>query len=126
MEFKDKIKNLRTELGATLEEIGNAVGVSKATVKRWESGEIANIRRDKIYKLALALHTTPSYLMGWDEDPASAPPVASPTGEARLLSLYRDLNSEGQEKLVDYADDLVTSGKYNIKNHPLHMATKQA
>lgn len=68
MEFKDKIKALRLEIGATLEEIGNAVGVSKATVKRWESGEIANIRRDKIYKLAVALRTTPSYLMGWDEE----------------------------------------------------------
>lgn len=68
LEFKDKIKALRLEIGATLEEIGNAVGVSKATVKRWESGEIANIRRDKIYKLAVALRTTPSYLMGWDEE----------------------------------------------------------
>lgn len=79
MDFKDKIKYLRLNLGATLEEIGNAVGVSKATVKRWESGEIANIRRDKIYKLAVALHTTPSYLMGWDEEPIAA----SSDGEAR-------------------------------------------
>ena len=32
--------------------------------------------------------------------------------ELRLISLYRELNLEGQEKLLDYADDLVSSGKY--------------
>lgn len=30
----------------------------------------------------------------------------------KLLDLYNELNTEGQEKLLDYADDLVTSGKY--------------
>ena len=68
MEFKDLVKKRRLEIGATLEEIGNAVGVSKATVQRWESGEIENVRRDKIAKLAKALKTTPAYLMGWEED----------------------------------------------------------
>lgn len=33
-------------------------------------------------------------------------------GEEQLISLYRELNDEGMEKLVDYADDLVSSGKY--------------
>lgn len=66
MEFKDKIKSLRLAMGATMEDIANAVGVSKATVQRWESGNIENIRRDKIWKLAQALHTTPADLMGWE------------------------------------------------------------
>lgn len=33
-------------------------------------------------------------------------------GEEQLISMYRELNEEGKEKLVDYADDLVSSGKY--------------
>lgn len=73
MEFKDKIKALRLELGATMDDIARAVGVSKPTVQRWESGEIENIRRDKIWRLAQALHTTPAYLMGWDDAVESAP-----------------------------------------------------
>lgn len=32
--------------------------------------------------------------------------------ELRLISLYRELNQEGQEKLLDLADDIVSSGKY--------------
>ena len=69
MEFKDLIKTRRLEIGKTLEEVSKEVGVSKATVQRWESGEIANMRRDKIAKLAKALETTPAYLMGWTEEP---------------------------------------------------------
>ena len=67
MEFGEKMKALRLELGLTLEEVGRRVGVGKSTVRKWESGQIANMRRDKIALVAKALNTTPAYLMGWDE-----------------------------------------------------------
>ena len=67
MDLGEKIKYLRTSQGMTLEEVGEAVGVGKSTVRKWESGQIANMRRDKIALVAKALHVTPSYLMGWDE-----------------------------------------------------------
>ena len=67
MDLGEKIKYLRTSQGMTLEEVGDAVGVGKSTVRKWESGQIANMRRDKIALVAKALHVTPSYLMGWDE-----------------------------------------------------------
>lgn len=35
--------------------------------------------------------------------------------DQKLLEVYRSLNDEGQEKIMDYIDDLVESGKY-IKN----------
>lgn len=63
-----KIKLLRKAKGLTLEEVANIVGVGKSTVRKWEEGTIANMRRDKIASLAMALGTTPAYLMGWDED----------------------------------------------------------
>lgn len=66
MEFGEKIKALRLERGMTLEQVGNLVGVGKSTVRKWESGQIANMRRDKIALLAQALGVTPGYLMGWD------------------------------------------------------------
>jgi len=68
MELKDKIRNRRLALGLTLEEVGEMVGVGKSTVRKWETGDIANMRRDKIAKLAEALKVTPAYLMDWDED----------------------------------------------------------
>ena len=63
-----KIKELRKEKGLTLEEVANKVGVGKSTVRKWETGMIANMRRDKIAALAMALGTTPMYLMGWEEE----------------------------------------------------------
>ncbi len=58
------IYNRRKELGLTLEEVGNAVGVSKSTVKKWENGFISNMRRDKIEKLAKILEVSPVRLLG--------------------------------------------------------------
>lgn len=72
MTFGEKMKMLRIQRGLTLEEVGNRVGVGKSTVRKWESGQIANMRRDKIVLVAKALGVKPSYLMGWD-DPAPAP-----------------------------------------------------
>lgn len=45
-------------------------------------------------------------------------------GEEQLISLYRELNDEGMEKLVDYADDLVSSGKYIKKVVRINWAGK--
>lgn len=66
-EMSKKIKDLRISQGLTLEQVANEVGVGKSTVRKWETGMIANMRRDKIASLAKALHTTPAYLMGWEE-----------------------------------------------------------
>lgn len=62
-----KIQTLRKAKGMTLEEVANIVGVGKSTVRKWETGMIANMRRDKIASLANALGTTPAYLMGWED-----------------------------------------------------------
>ncbi|AZV58858.1 helix-turn-helix transcriptional regulator [Clostridium sp. AWRP] len=67
MEINEKIKSRREELGLTLQEIGEYLGVSKATVQRYESGEIKNLKLGTIEKLAQVLKISPSYLMGWDE-----------------------------------------------------------
>ena len=71
-----KIKILREQLNLTLEQVGNIVGVGKSTVRKWETGEIANMRRDKIAALAKALHTTPAYLMDWKEETDKNEPLA--------------------------------------------------
>lgn len=68
MNMGDKIHQLRLEKGLTLEELGNKVGVGKSTVRKWENGIIANMKRDKIILISKALDTTPAYLMGWNEE----------------------------------------------------------
>ena len=53
----------------TLEDIAKAVGVSRQTIQRYESGVIGNIPYDKIEGIAKALNVTPGYLMGWEQLP---------------------------------------------------------
>ena len=50
-----------------LDQIALYVGVSKATVSRWESGEIVNMRRDRIAKLADILKLSPATLVGIEQ-----------------------------------------------------------
>lgn len=69
MEIGTLLKNRRIDLGLTLKDIADAVGVSEATVSRWESGEIANMKRDKIAALAKVLSISPAAIMGWEETP---------------------------------------------------------
>lgn len=60
------LKQRRKELGLTLAQIADAMNVTEATVQRWESGNIKNIRYDKIGKLAEVLKVSPALLMGWN------------------------------------------------------------
>ena len=73
MDMGQKIKKLREEQGMTLEELGSKVGVGKSTIRKWETGIIANMKRDKIAKVAHALNVEPAYLMGWDAQETPAP-----------------------------------------------------
>ena len=60
------ISEARKNAGLTMEELGKMVGVSRATIKRYESGEIANIPDDKIEKIAKATKVSETFLMGRD------------------------------------------------------------
>ena len=115
MNIGDKIRQLRETNGMTLEELGDKVGVGKSTVRKWETGMIANMRRDKILKVAQALGTTPDYLMGW-EKPAEdeAEKLADMVGDRKLTSYIEkisQLDDADKEKIYSYIDYIISSKK---------------
>lgn len=63
-----RIRQRREQLNMTMQEVADIVGVSKGTVQKWESGNIKNMRRDKIVLLAKALKISPLFIMGIEED----------------------------------------------------------
>jgi len=102
MDFKAILQTRRSELGLTLDDIGRHVGVSGATVSRWEKGDIENVRRDKIAKLAEILRVTPAYLMGWPE--TSAASLSDMPEEMIILNrAAKKMTAEQRKKLLDMA-----------------------
>lgn len=73
MSIGENIRRCRRDLDMTLEEVATRVGVTRATIQKYENGIINNIPSDKIELLAKALHTTPAYLMGWEVRDAETP-----------------------------------------------------
>ena len=57
------LKQRRLDLGLTMLEVAKIVGVSEATISRYESGNIKNMRRDRINKYAQALNIDPTLLL---------------------------------------------------------------
>lgn len=99
-----RIKNLRQEKGLTLEQVADVVGVGKSTVRKWETGMIANMKRDKIALLAKALGTTPAYLMGWKEESEKEKTPSEPElteGEKLMLELFRQIPKDRQPEALD-------------------------
>lgn len=64
--LSEVMKKRRKELGLTLAQIADAVGVTEATAQRWESGNIKSVRHEKITLLANILKVSPADLMGWE------------------------------------------------------------
>ena len=98
-ELSRKIKELRLAKKMTLEQVADIVGVGKSTVRKWETGMIANMKRDKIALLAKALSTTPAYLMGWNEETDVKNYIEVTEDEQKLLDLFR-LVPENQQQMV--------------------------
>jgi len=112
--IQDLLKKRRLELGLTLEEVADAVGVGKSTVRKWEVGLIQNMRRDNIQKLAEALQLSPLDLLEFQEDES----IISIYGDhnknleyfsdkPELLELYKNIHeSQNLQLLFDTAKDL--------------------
>ena len=105
-ELSRKIRDLRALHGLTLEQVAQQVGVGRSTIRKWETGMIENMRRDKIAKLASALHTTPGYLMGWEDNPApnltmKAASLDLSKEEQDLIRKFRRLDDRGQAAVLN-------------------------
>lgn len=83
MDIGNRIRHLRERANLTQEEVGQRIGVTKATVNRYETGNI-DIKRTIAVKLADILNTTPAYIMGWTDEivpktPSNIIPINSDT-----------------------------------------------
>ena len=71
------LKQRRIELGLTMLEVAKLVGVSEATISRYESGNIKNMRKDRIAKYASALKVPPSTFLELEDKPTQSKPLTA-------------------------------------------------
>lgn len=67
MSVGERIKQRRKELGISADDLGKVLGKDRSTVFRYEKGDIEKLPVDILQPIAAALHTTPEYLMGWEQ-----------------------------------------------------------
>lgn len=91
MATAEKIKRLREIHGLSLQNVGDAVGVTPQSVLRWERG--GGVVNDKLDALARALHTTPAYLMGWEEDPGTDVAPVRSGSKIRRVPVYESVSA---------------------------------
>lgn len=102
------MKQKRLERGLTLKQIADMIGVTEATVQRWESGNIKSLRQGRISQLAEILHTTPSVLLGWEESEPSMPnfPEGTPVQITGFIPVYGEIPAGvpafEEERIIDY------------------------
>lgn len=72
MDLRDILRNRRLELGLTMKQVADSVGVSEGTISKWESGNISSMRLDKAFAISKVLSLDPRLLMGQDEDELEA------------------------------------------------------
>ena len=115
MDVGKLIYKRRTELKLTLEDVGNAVGVSKSTVKKWEDGYISNMRRDKISELAKILQVNPVSLITGEETSITIPqPLLVPKDELTdkertIVNMYRQLTQEDKIRVEERIETMLES-----------------
>ena len=95
----ERIKERRLKLEMSYQDLSDATGISKSTLQRYETGYIKKVPINQIEILAKALHTTHSYLMGWDNTVTEATSVPlTPRDErqiaADLEKMLADLDSK--------------------------------
>jgi transcriptional regulator with XRE-family HTH domain len=113
------MKQIRKARGLSAEHIAKALGVSPATIYRYEKGDIEKVPGDLLEPLSIALGTTPQYLMGWTEDPSlpASPALAAyriTSSEYSLVLAYRKATQEDRQ-IIDNITARYASEKENEK-----------
>lgn len=108
--LQERIKERRTALGFTLLQLSELLGVKEATVQRYESGEIKNIKHETIVALAEILKCSPQYLMGWSnklyEEDLKSNVVSLPQQKIYMRPVYDSVSAGfgvmAQDTVVEY------------------------
>ena len=102
MTVGERIKARRKELDINADTLANVLGVSRSTVFRYENGDIEKFPTAILEPIARALHTSPAYLMGWEDEKGT--PVSGAEGECNkaIIDLLNSLPEDKKPEALNY------------------------
>ena len=133
-EIGKRIKACRIKLDISAEELAPLVGLSPATIYRYENGGIQKVNTNKLQLFARALKTTESYLMGWDEEKENNIPIIEHNGintkynNSEILYISKpsgDMHADEIRKFLhELIDELKDEDLMLMKDLSLRMAKR--
>lgn len=99
--LNDRIKEMRKKNRLTLLEVAEYLGVKEATVQRYESGSIKNLKHETICKLADLFGCDPRYLVGWSEENNENDIYPITDAEKMVLELFRRVPADSQQVVLN-------------------------
>lgn len=129
METYEMIRKLRIDANLSQDELAHKVGYTdRSSIAKVEAGKV-DLTETKIGQFARALNVTPAELMcviplaGGKPRPADS--SAYSESDQLFLESFRQLNEEGQQKVLSYIEDLLRAGIYK-RDHEHFMVSKDA
>lgn len=116
-EIGEKLKSIRISKDISQEEVAEYLDSTPQKVSSFETGR-TRISLEAFISLCSFYDITPDSFFDFPNNGISAK-------ELQLLSIFRKLNEEGQDKLIDNGRDLVASGRY-IKNNESGMVGEKS
>ncbi len=133
MRIEDKIRRARLRKGITQNKIAEKIGISQPTYAQWENGK-RKPKLETLKKIADALEVPVSTLYddyefvdpgeGLTEDQIAKQKAQDQEqlkaikksygakNEDKLLHNFNAVNEEGQQKIVEYSNDIAENPKY--------------
>lgn len=124
MTMGERIRILRKQHNMTQEELGLKLGVSKTAIVKYEKGQVENLPRSTIEKMAILFGVTPSYLMCFDKWDKNAEALSDEvmlieriqakwgTDMVKIIQNYCELNELGKKLMVDMSSDFCDMNKF--------------
>ena len=111
MSFASRLRQAREQSGLTQQDLAEKLGITKSAIGNYENG-VSSPKWDVLLKIFDVLKVEPNFLYQ-DSFSLETPETSSLTPQqSALLSSFDLLNEEGQQKALDYVDDLVLTGRY--------------
>lgn len=104
--MKTRLKEVRKSFGIDQQSAADLFSVSLGTYRNWEQGRVV-MNGEQLAQASRIFNVTVDHILMTDIAPVGADKM-----KERLLEQMDELNEEGQERVLEYIDDLIMSGKY--------------